>query len=178
MTLQEFELQLEAAAQEMNASSCPPDRPDTLRSFRRYSNAVALLPATERTKIANIARQIVASFSSPTPAVQVFLEGHADRDLQRERREPGFMARISKNRAASVMRALQDLVGPATSRRIRWSVVGAGDSSLAVPNPRTEAERGCNRRVKVSLEGKPMPPRPPGPPVCSNLAIWINAFIP
>ena len=60
------------------------------------------------------------------------------------------MLRISGDRAMTVMRTLQHLVGSASSR-IKWFPVGAGASALAVPNARTEAERACNRRVEVVL---------------------------
>lgn len=151
MTLQEFEQELEAAAQQMLASSCPSDRPDTIRGFQRYGNAVALLPASQRNKIADIARQIMASLSGATPVIQVTLVGHADRDLERERREPGFMLRISRDRAAIIMQALRNSLGPAIASKIKWIPDGVGARSLAVPNPRTEAERACNRRVEVAL---------------------------
>jgi hypothetical protein len=149
-TATDFEQALEAAALEMMVPSCPEERSDTVRFFRRYSNAVTLLPTSQQDKLSVIARQIVASFLGPTPVVQVNLIGHADVDLARERREPGFMVRISGDRAVTVMRALQHSVGLASSR-IKWFPVGVGATSLAVPKPRTEAERACNRRVEVVL---------------------------
>jgi outer membrane protein OmpA-like peptidoglycan-associated protein len=150
MTATDFEQALESAAQQMVVLSCPAERSDTVRFFKIYSNAVTLLPTSQQDKLAAIAGQIVASFSGPTPVAQVTLIGHADADLVRERREPGFMLRISGDRAVTVMRALQQSVGLASSR-IKWFPVGVGATALAVPNPRTEAERACNRRVEVVL---------------------------
>jgi outer membrane protein OmpA-like peptidoglycan-associated protein len=167
----DFEQELAAAAaQEMMVGRCPPDRPDTVRGFKRYSNDVTLLTPSEQRKIAAIADTIRTSLSGPTPVIQVNLIGHADLDLARERREPGFMRTKSLQRAAAVSQALQRQLGAANASRIRWSPDGAGATSLAVPSPHTEAERACNRRVEIQLiQGSVTPPTPvpiPPPTLC------------
>jgi hypothetical protein len=78
--------------------------------------------------------------------------GHADKDLQRERREPGFMMRISRERAFAVKQALERLINDsAISSRIMWSVRGDGANRLVVLNPMTEEARRRNRRVEIIL---------------------------
>src|ERR1700682_2415029 len=91
------------------------------------------------------------------PLMKVQLTGHADRDLARERREPGFMLRISRERALAVKNELERLLNNrALSSQIAWDVIGAADRQLVVANPRTETDRQRNRRVEVSIIGKPV----------------------
>ncbi len=91
--------------------------------------------------------------------MRVQLVGHADRDLARERTEPGFMSRISRQRALAVKTELERLLNNrALSSQISWDVIGAADRQLVVANPRTELDRQRNRRVEMSIAGKPVPP--------------------
>src|SRR5262249_54476784 len=124
--------------------------------FSRYSNSIASLPASERRKFQNVAKLIVRSFApGKRPFRVVRITGYADRDLARERREPGFMRKISRQRAMAAKHALQRLIGnPSILTRIRWYVSGAAASRLAVLNPRTESERARNRRVEILLSAE------------------------
>src|SRR5260370_1551123 len=86
-----------------NVSSCPKPVLETVSGFSRYQNTVASLPAGEQARVKNIAGLIVRSFQPGCqPIHTVRLLGHADKDLERERREPGFMLKISKERAVAV----------------------------------------------------------------------------
>src|SRR5215467_9741289 len=79
---------------------CPGRVRETVSRFRRYSNSVTSIPQDQRDKIKGIAARIVASFRpgcQPLPRVR--LTGHADRDVARERRQPGFELAISRERA-------------------------------------------------------------------------------
>jgi len=156
LALYELESELEQEL-EQAAPACPGPTRETVSGFSRYSNSVASLPPNERTKVAKIARLIVQSFRGGCrPLLTVHLVGHADRDLQRERAEPGFMVRISRNRAMEVRQALERLIdNRAISSRIAWDVRGVGASRLAVPNPATEQARMRNRRVELFLSSRP-----------------------
>jgi hypothetical protein len=133
------------------ASRCPPDRADTVRGFRQYSNAISLLPPVQRGKLAVMARHIVVSQTGPAPIVAVMITGHADMDPARESQEPGFMLRMSRLRADAAAVDLRRGVGPAVAVRIRWLVAGRGAAALAVHRPQTEAERLCNRRITIEV---------------------------
>jgi hypothetical protein len=136
---------------------CPTPRRETLGGFPRYSNSPASLPWSEQSKLKSIANLIVRSFQPGCqPILTVGLVGHADKDLQRERREPGYMLRISRERALAVRQALGRLINnQAIWSRIAWSVRGVGASRPVVPMPVTEPQRARNRRVDVSLEHRP-----------------------
>jgi outer membrane protein OmpA-like peptidoglycan-associated protein len=136
------------------ATACPGPTNVIVSGFTRYSNAVASLPSVEQAKIRSIAGLIVRSHApSCSPILTVRLVGHADRDLQREHRQPGFMMRVSQARATAMKRALELLINNrAISSRITWDVRGAGASRLIVPNPGTEPQRARNRRVEVFLD--------------------------
>jgi outer membrane protein OmpA-like peptidoglycan-associated protein len=141
---------------------CPRPTRATVRGFSRYSNSVASLLPGERAKVNSIATLIVRSFRPGCQPVRtVRLVGHADRDLLRERREPGFMVRISRQRALAVKEALERLINNrAISSRIVWQVHGAGASQLVVPNPATEEARRRNRRVDIAVSTGGVPPDP------------------
>src|SRR5262249_14444875 len=115
---------------------CPTPRRETVSGFSRYSNSVASLPPSEQTKVKNLANMILKSFQPGCqPILTVRRVGHADRDLGRERREPGFMMKISRERALAVRRTVERIINNrAISSRIGWVVAGAGASQLAVPN--------------------------------------------
>jgi len=132
-------------------SRCPSDRPNTVRGFKRYSSATNLLPPSQWRKLAVIAGEIGRSQTGPAPVVRVMLVGHADLDPVRESREPGFMLRKSQQRAEAIVSDLRRRVGQSVAARITWVPTGRGATALAVPHPRTETERECNRRVDIFL---------------------------
>jgi outer membrane protein OmpA-like peptidoglycan-associated protein len=166
----DLELELEDAADALaNVSRLleweqPPDCPKTgnatASSFSRYSNSVSVLPSEERAKINAIAASIVANQRAGCLSrMRVRLIGHADRDIARERREPGFMLRISQQRALAVKTELERLLNNrALSSQIDWEVLGAADRQLAIANPRSELDRQRNRRVEMSITAKPVAP--------------------
>jgi outer membrane protein OmpA-like peptidoglycan-associated protein len=151
MRLQDFEQVLESAHQEIMQPVCPGPASETVGGFPRYQNTVASLSRTEQEKVKKIAGLIVSSVRLGCPSiVTVQLIGHADFDPGRERREPGFMHKISFQRALAVKAALERLIAnPAISARVAWSASGVAATRLAVLNPRNEQERRLNRRVEV-----------------------------
>jgi phosphatidylserine/phosphatidylglycerophosphate/cardiolipin synthase-like enzyme/outer membrane protein OmpA-like peptidoglycan-associated protein len=143
---------------EVSARSPGPTR-EIVGGFLRYQNSVASLAQSEQQKIRNIAGLIVKSYQPRChPIRTVRLVGHADFDPVRERREPGFIRRISRERALAVKQALERLINnPLLSSRLAWDVRGAGSAQLVVPNPRTEQERMRNRRVEIFLPAATSP---------------------
>jgi tyrosinase len=143
---------------------CPASTTATVGGFPRYQNTVASLPRAEQEKIRTAARLILRSFQPGCgPILTVRLVGHADRDLVREQREPGFMVKISHERALAVRHALERLINrPSVSSRITWDVQGAGSSQLVIQNPANELQRRRNRRVVIALITSIVPPAPPG----------------
>jgi outer membrane protein OmpA-like peptidoglycan-associated protein len=142
----------DACGAEMEAPSgrCPVDSPYVIRGFSQYSDDIHLLPPEQQSKLATIAAEIARSKPGTpgvAPVTQVIVLGHADLDLTREKREPGFLQFMSERRAAAVA---VDLA--CRSRGVSGVIPsGRGARALAVPAPRTEAERACNRRVEVVL---------------------------
>jgi outer membrane protein OmpA-like peptidoglycan-associated protein len=136
----------------------------SVSGFARYSNSAASLRPSEQAKLRNIARLIVGSMRpGARPILVVTVVGHADRDLARERREPGFMTRLSRERALATQQALQGLINnPGISSRVRWQTRGVGGAQPVVSNPVNELERMRNRRVVIVLwQGtRPVPPSP------------------
>jgi hypothetical protein len=164
----DFEEELELmpiADLEMTPTRCPADEPYTVRGFGRYSDDIRLLPDQQKNKLATIALEIskMASgrpdrgMSELPPAAQVLVVGHADLDAARESHEPGFLQFISEKRAAAVRSYLCSRVGTSLIFRIDWFEIGLGARALAVSNPRTEAERKCNRRVEITLSPQGTP---------------------
>lgn len=149
----EFEQALEVAHQEMMRHACPSATSVIISGFSRYANSVKSLAPTEQNKIRKIAGLITRSSRLGCPFfLTVQLTGHADFDPLREQRQPGFMHKISVQRALAVKKALIRLINnTAISARVAWSVLGAAATRLAVPNPRSEQERKLNRRVEVSF---------------------------
>ena len=137
----------------------------TIRQFPAASDDVNLLPTKQQMKLLRIAIVIAQSHQPDcTPVRSVLLAGHADFALEREKREPGFLAKISRARALAVQKELIRLIGARPASRIRWTHQGDGDRSLVVPHPRTEVERALNRRVVVTLNpGSPAVAPPPAP---------------
>lgn len=148
MTWQEFEQELETAARQTMTTSCPPDRADTVRGYKRYSNDVTLLPLGEQGKIANIVNAIVKSFRPGSEQIQIVRSiGHADKDLARG---PMFERQISGERAQAILNLIVKAVNnPEIASRIIWRAIPAGSTQIAVANPRRESERQCNRRVQI-----------------------------
>lgn len=159
------------------ALGCPRPTRLTVSSFPRYSNAVSALPATEKAKVRNLAQLIARSFRRGCqPLSTLRLVGHADNDPVRERREPGFMLRISQARAQAVRQALERLINNRSIlSQVRWDVQGAAGSQLIVPNPRTELERRRNRRVEVLVSTQQPALVCPLPPTRSRaFALWLQ----
>jgi hypothetical protein len=142
----------------MMAPRCPADTQYTLIGFSRYSDDIRLLPNDQQKKLDIIAREITNSLSGApgaTPVAQVVAVGHADLDAARERGEPGFLQFISEKRAQAASLDLCCRLDASLRDRIRWIEKGRGARALAVSNPRTEAERKCNRRVEITLVRSP-----------------------
>jgi hypothetical protein len=148
-----------------------------VHNFSRYADTVETLPILERIKLVVIADFIVESFlPGNLPVMGVKLIGHADFDPQRERREPGFLQRISDKRATDVETELLNRVDRGTwvfnprkngfrPDRMRWLSWGVADREPAEENIRrgrtianmTEEDRKLNRRVEIFLEPGPTP---------------------
>lgn len=153
--LSEGDLETEGEWEAEEAPSCPRLAAVTVTGFPRYAETIASLPTAEQQKVRQLAGIVVSSYRPGCHQVRrVELVGHADRDYQRG---PGFEQRISAQRALTVQRAIQQLIGnPAIRSRIVWNTRGAGAGNLVVPSPRNEAERSRNRRVEVALStGEP-----------------------
>jgi hypothetical protein len=138
----------------------------------RYAETVASLPILERIKLVVVIVFIVECFlPGNLPVMGVKLMGHADFDPERERREPGFLERISEKRAAEVLTELKNSVDRGTwvfggrkagpdPAQIRWLSWGVADREPAEENIKrkrtianmTEADRMLNRRVEIFLE--------------------------
>jgi len=151
-----------------------------VHSFSRYAETVGALPILERIKLVIVRDFIVESFlEGNLPILGVKLIGHADFDPERERREPGFLQRISEHRASEVMTELQRSVDKATwtfggrkngpkPSQIRWVPSGVADKEPAEENIQrkrthanmTEEDRKLNRRVGIFLEPGPTPVPP------------------
>jgi outer membrane protein OmpA-like peptidoglycan-associated protein len=159
----EEELELMPIAElEMTPTRCPVDEPRTVREFDRYSEDISLLPNDQQKKLVDLSVAITKMVSGlpdvhapDLPEAQVLVAGHADLDAARERREPGFLKIISEKRALAAFCDLRSRVDLFSRTRINWILVGRGVSALAVSNPRTEAERKCNRRVEIMLVPPP-----------------------
>jgi hypothetical protein len=160
----EEELELMPIAEwESAPSRCPPDSPYMVRGFTRYSGDTRVLPDDQFAKFKRIADEINSSLSGAPgaqPVTQVVIVGHADADPARERREPGFLQSISEKRALAALGHLwcKVVVERPGTPDIVWNPVGRGARALAVPNPRTESERKCNRRVEIVLVRSAQPP--------------------
>jgi len=152
-----------------------------VHNFSRYADTVQALPILERIKLVIVIDFIVESFlPGNLPVMGVKLIGHADFDPQRERREPGFLQRISEKRAADVKTGLLNSVDRGTwvfggrktgprPDRIRWLSWGVADREPAEENIKrrrtianmTEEDRKLNRRVQIFLEPAATPVPPP-----------------
>jgi outer membrane protein OmpA-like peptidoglycan-associated protein len=144
-----------------SSAGCPTDRPHVVTGFSQYGYNVRLLPSDQLDKLGAIGQEIKQTAFSGRPGseserTQVMVVGHADMDAARETREPGFLQYISERRAIAVydflLCYLRRKVGVDDSMRVGWKVVGNGARSLAVAKPRTQAERGCNRRVEIVIQ--------------------------
>jgi hypothetical protein len=88
-----------------------------------------------------------------------------------EARNPGFLLYVSEKRAHAVVEqlncrfiALAGTTRPFSLTGNDWIGVGRGARVLAIPAPRTEDERKCNRRAEVILVRSPRLPRVSQPP--------------
>jgi outer membrane protein OmpA-like peptidoglycan-associated protein len=154
LAAQEAEL-VQEAEEELEAS-CQGGTNESVSGFTRYSNAVRSLPQSQRARIQAIARRIKQSFRPGCPPIlRVRIVGHADNDPQRESREPGYMLKVSEERAAAVEDELNHLLGPDIASQIAWESHGVGNAGLVVKNPVTEAQRAKNRRVEIEASTDP-----------------------
>lgn len=143
-----------------SSGRCPADSPYVLRGFSQFSDDVRILPDAQKQKLSNIAAEITSSWSaSPgsTPIKQIIIVGHADLDIARERRQPGFLEFLSEQRALAVGVELACRMGASLEISVEKIMMGRGARALAVASPRTEAERQCNRRVEITLLRTPQP---------------------
>ena len=166
-----------------------------IHKFSRYAETVESLPLLERMKLVLVTDFVVESFlPGNLPIMSIQLIGHADTDPQREKREPGFVQRISKRRADVVLSYLKKdvgrpfyggdgvwIVGPRragpTPDKIDWVPSGVGASDPAEENRKrkkthanmTEQDRELNRRVEIVLE--------PGNVPIPNANEWVRVFI-
>lgn len=162
------------------SNRCPVDRPTVIRGFTRYDNNIALLPPEQQNKLATIAAEIAQSQSGApgvTPVTEVIVVGHADPDPAMEARNPGFLQYVSEKRAHAVLEQLNcrfvALLGSAQHVSLTgndWIGVGRGARVLAIPAPRTEDERKCNRRAEVILVRSPRLPSLSQPPSAEFLS--------
>jgi hypothetical protein len=126
-------------------SRCPPDSSYTLRGYPPHETNWLYLPRSQRAKLKFIVGEIERRLSREQSIV-VQIVGHADFDPR-----PGInRAQISYDRAESIQSSLATALAP-LARRITWSILGRGSRLPAVPNPRTEVERKCNRRATIRL---------------------------
>lgn len=162
------------------SSRCPADSTIVIRGFTKYDNNVALLPPEQQNKLALIAASIAESQSGAPgvmPVTQVIVVGHADPDPAMEARNPGFLQYVSEKRAHAVLEQLNckfiSFAGATRHLSLTgddWIGVGRGARALAIPDPRTEEERKCNRRAEVFLLRSPRLPRVVHPPSVEFLA--------
>jgi hypothetical protein len=172
------------AEMETPSGRCPADNPYVIRGFNQYSDDVQLLPAHEQAKLGPVASEIVRSQSGApgvTPVTQVVVVGHADQDVARERREPGFLQFMSEKRALTIKSALFCKAAVKSVQQhldVEWAPVGRGARAMAVPAPRTEFERRCNRRVEIILVRTSPPPPGLDPTQSSQAAKEYAVFLP
>jgi outer membrane protein OmpA-like peptidoglycan-associated protein len=139
---------------EWESSPCPGPVSETMSQFSRYNNSVASLPRPEQEKLRRIAGLIATSLQGGCPRITVRLVGHADRDLPKERREPGFLQKISGERANAVKAGLEQLISdPALTSRIDFTVTGAAANQLVAP-----IGSARNRRVEIFVDTGVAPP--------------------
>jgi len=153
---------------------CPVDSPTVIRGFTRYDNNISLLPPEQQNKLTVIAQEIANSQSGAAgvmPVTQVIAVGHADPDPAMEARHPGFLQYVSEKRAHAVLEllncryiALTSNIRTGTLSGNDWIGVGRGARVLAIPAPRTEEERKCNRRAEIILVRSTRRPQLSQPP--------------
>lgn len=127
-------------------SRCPRDSFLIIRCYSPGGTSPFFLRDLNRYKLKKISSEIKRRLvSTEALAVQVEITGHADTKEGAASPED-----TSYRRANNVQYGLNELLGP-FSARVRWVVSAAGAAEPAVPGPRTEIERKCNRRVEVKL---------------------------
>jgi hypothetical protein len=133
----------------------------TITGYSRYSQAI---PATELSKVDELARLIQSSHQpGQRPIRRIRLVGHADLDNARGR---DFENRISAERARTVERGLRERLPKPVADRLRFEIVGRGSSRRCVLNPVNETERMRNRRVEIFIASGA---KPPPAPYCGGL---------
>jgi len=131
-----------------------------IRGFSQYSDNIRQLPPEQQNKIAAIANEILSSQPGVAPVTEVTIVGHADPDVAREKKEPGFVQSISEKRALAGFESLSCKVfNSSRSPSVRWALTGRGSRAMVVPSPASEAEARCNRRVEIIL-GRSAQPSP------------------
>src|SRR5262249_197196 len=135
--------EMESLWETSSAPVCPGPARETVSRFRRYSNSVGMIPKDERDKIKAIVARIVEGFKpgcQPLPRVRLI--GHADREVAREARQPGFELSISRARALAVQQEIVRLINnPSISSRLAFDRRGVGASALVLQSPKNERER-------------------------------------
>jgi outer membrane protein OmpA-like peptidoglycan-associated protein len=147
------ELEQDLQGESEKAVGCGASPPRTISCFPRYQNTVASLPARERAKLKDLAALIVESQKAGAPAINgVRLVGYADEDPQREKREPGYLLRISRERALAVRKGLEQLINdPGITSRIAWEIIGGAADRPIVARAQAELQRQRNRRVEIDF---------------------------
>ncbi len=174
----EFGFELDPSKEwEAVPAACPGRKQETVSRFSRYTNSV---PLAERPKIQNVAQFIMDRFRRGCRKITVRLVGHADRDLVKERKQPGFLMAISRQRANAVKQAIEAAIrNAAITSGISWNVVGMGASSLVVPDPenKPESEQARNRRVEITVDTGAIPVPPTPKPITQDIKVVGKSFI-
>jgi hypothetical protein len=142
-----------------------------ISGFPEYAVRPDQLSIQQQTLLAQIASEIAASFATNTPIVAVLAVGHADVALRKPAAErAAFEHAISQQRAENVigliMNEVRQRAGAASGTFIsamQTRSLGVGSTQRLMMNPRTEFERGINRRVVVLLARCSLPPDPVPP---------------
>jgi hypothetical protein len=120
-----------------------------------------------------VARQVIASQRTSSPVRSILIAGHTDHVGSDD-----YNFDLAGRRAHAVLRELCTTLtrmSPGIIRQIRFDVTSCGERQ-------PKASDDLRRRVEVFLPQRITPPPPPPVPsrlpVCSNLAVWINAFLP
>jgi outer membrane protein OmpA-like peptidoglycan-associated protein len=126
---------------------------EIISGFSRYQRTMNSIPSTERSKIDQLAHQILKSYNpGGSPIKVVRLVGHADKDIPRR---PDFEKKISGDRALVVQNALISAINNSSiSSQIRWQQLAEGANQPLVRNPLNEVDRKRNRRVELFLIGE------------------------
>ena len=168
------------AEMEAASSRCPADDPHVIRGFAKFDDSIPQLSEDQQKKLAAIASEIARSQSGThgTRVTQVIVVGHADLDLAIEKRNPGFLQYVSEKRAHAVFDDLQcKFVALMSSPSgVGFVAAGRGARDLAVPAPRTEFERKCNRRAEIILVRSDRQPKMSQPPSAAEHDLLVDLY--